>query len=295
MIALVNTAAVGLLIYALYRYVFVGPQGFYEGNEFRLRILWGGSTLLFGWLAVVGLLLERNGLRSYAMGLAGIFGIVIVNHRSGYVALIFAFAWHLMSSYRTATKRLVMIAVALVLAAAIVSAFSPTIRQSATYSLRTMFNPHADATANDRLQRTALAWDYVRAHPLGDYVWSGTFYLINLGAAGFEPHNFVIQTMDKQGLVAAALLFALILAAFRLGWRNRSRSRLSTVLMTYLVFYLSFCLFNTNFDALDNVTLLAITIALLLHVNQQMGRPSPTPIVAEGRKGSPPALEVPTM
>jgi hypothetical protein len=42
----------------------------------------------------------------------------------------------------------------------------------------------------------------------------------------------------------------------------------------YLVFYLVFCLFNTNFDAVESVTLFALAVALVLFANQSSRVPS---------------------
>ena len=267
LVALVNVAAGLLLLYALYRYVVIGPQGYWDGSEYRLRVLWGGSTLLFGWMAVTGLFLEKPGLRAYAVALAGILGIALENHRSGYMALVLALAYQTLSTLRIG-KRVVLVACALVIVWASLSTVSPALRASASYSLRTMFNPHADVTASDRVQRSALAWHYVVAHPLGDYVWTHTLYLVDLGTDGFEPHNFVIQTLDKQGVVVAGLIFALIVYVMVIGWSIRRRSRLAGAMTAYLVFYLAFCLFNTNFDSVENVTLFALAVALVLYANK---------------------------
>jgi O-antigen ligase len=281
LIALVNAAALLLLLYALYRYVFIGPQGIWDDNEYRLRVLWGGSTLLFGWLAITGLFLQRTGFRAYAMGLAGILGIVLENHRSGYVALIVALGLYLVSSRRVA-KRFVVLACAVLVGALLINAYVPNLRENATYSLSTMFNAHADSNATDRVQRSALAWDYVKKNPLGDYIWNGTFYLVDLGQAGFEPHNVVMQKLDKEGVIGAGLVFALIVLALSIGWRNRARSPVSSVMMAYLVFYAVFCLFNTTFDSIENVTLFAATVALLLHANRMLDeRPPAAPSAAE--------------
>jgi hypothetical protein len=269
LIQLVNIMASALLLYAVYRYVFIGPQGEWDGGEFRLRVLWGGSTLLFGWLALTGLFLQPRGFRAYALGLAGVLGIALVNHRSGYVALILALACQLLLSRRL-TKRVVYIAIHIVLAGLLLATASPTFRESASYSLTTLFNAHADVTAQDRVQRSALAWDYVRVHPLGDYVWMQRYYLVDLGKQGFEPHNFVIQVLDKQGAISGGILFVLIAATLWIGWKNRRASRVSTVMTSYLVFYLVFCLFNTNFDAVENATLFAIGVALVLHANWEL-------------------------
>ena len=271
-VSLVNVAAVCLFVYAVYRYLFVGATGSWEEGVYRLRVLWGGSTLMFGWLALTGPFLERRPFRAYTLGIAGILGIVLVNQRSGYVALLLAFAAYVLLSRRI-TRRVVTIAVLVLAGGAILTAASPTIRESVAYSLTTMFNPSSDAHARDRVQRTALAWDYVKAHPLGDSVWVEQYYLVNLGTNGFEPHNFVIQALDKQGWISAGLLFILIAAVLWVGWTTRTRSRLATVMTAYLVFYLGFCLFNTNFDDIQNVTLFALTVALILSANRACDEP----------------------
>ena len=266
LIVAVNVAAVGLLLYGLYRYVAVGPQGIWEYGQYRLRLLWGGSTLLFGWLAITGLLLQRKALYAYGMGLAGVLGVVLVNHRSGYVATILAFLVYVVMSRRI-TPRAVAVAVVVVIGGLLLTAASPTIRENATYSLTTMFNASADMSAQDRVERTALAWDYVKANPLGDYVWSRAYYLVDLGDAAFEPHNFVIQVLDKQGWISAGLLFATIGSILAVGWSVRRSSKIGVAMTVYLVFYLVFCLFNTNFDSIVNVTLFTLAAALILYEN----------------------------
>jgi O-antigen ligase len=266
-IDLVNIAALALLLYALYRYTFIGPQGEWDEGEFRLRVLWGGSSLLFGWLVFTGLFLSTRGFRAYVMGLAGILGIALVNHRSAYVALIFALLAQLVMSRRV-TKRIIALVIAAILLGVFVGTVSPTFRESATYSLRTMFNPQADVTARDRVERSSLAWDYVQEHPLGDYVWNHRYYLVDLGTEGFAPHNFIIATLDTQGWISACLVFALIACILWIGWKNRGRSRLSTAMTSYLVFYLTFCLFNTTWDSVENITLFVFAVALVLDANR---------------------------
>jgi len=268
LVLLVNAAALALLLYGLYRFVFIGSQGSWENGEFRLRVLWGGSTLLFGWLAITGLILQVRPLYAYCMGLAGLLGIVIENHRSGYLALVFAAVFYVILSRRI-SKRLVAISAAALICGVLLAAASPVIRESAAYSLTTMFNAHADVNAQDRVERSALAWDYVQVHPLGDYVWNRTYYLVDMGAAAFGPHNWVIYALDTQGWVSAGLLFALVAVIMAAGWTVRRHSRLGLAMTVYLVFYLAFCLFNGNFESLENISLFAIAVALVLDANRE--------------------------
>ena len=267
-IGLVNLAAAALLLYAVYRYVFIGPVGDYDYGVFRLRILWGGSVLLFGWMVVTGLFLERRSLLGYVMGVGGILGIALVNQRSGYVALICALVAQFFMSLRI-SWRVVSVMVAVVILGIAMSMASPTFRNNATYSLRTMFNAQADTSAEDRVQRSELAWNYLMTQPLGDYVWTGRYYLVDfgVGTTAFEPHNFVIQALDEQGWISAGLLFAAIGSVLWLGWSLRRKDRIASVMTTYLVFYLAFCLFNTSFGSIENITLFALPAALILYTN----------------------------
>ena len=170
------------------------------------------------------------------MGLAGLLGIVIVNHRSGYLALLFAIVSYVILSRRI-SKRLVTIAAAAVVCGVLLAAASPVIRESAAYSLTTMLNANADATAQDRVQRSALAWDYVQAHPFGDHVWNQEYYLVAL-AYPFPPHNWVVFALNTQGAVSAGLLFALVAAIMAAGWTVRGHDRIGLAMTCYLVFYL---------------------------------------------------------
>jgi hypothetical protein len=265
-IGLMNLAAAALLLYAVYRYVFIGPVGDYEYGVFRLRIVWGGSVLLFGWMVVTGLFLQRRSLLGYVMGVGGILGIALVNQRSGYIALICALVAEFFISLRI-SWRVVSVVIAVVILGIAMSMASPTFRDSATYSLRTMFNAQADTSAKDRVQRSELAWKYLMTQPFGDYVWAQRYYLVNLRTLNFEPHNFVIQALDEQGWISALLLFAVIGSVLRIGWSLRRKDRIASVMTTYLVFYLVFCLFNTSFDSIENISLFALAAALILYSN----------------------------
>ena len=46
-----------------------------------------------------------------------------------------------------------------------------------------------------------LGLDQFVANPLSDIIWrgSGSYYLVDLGSEGWEPHNFVVQLLVKEG------------------------------------------------------------------------------------------------
>ena len=196
----VNAAAVCLAFYALYKYAAVGITGMAGSRvgAFRLRELWGGATMLFGFLILTSLFLRRPTAFAYALALLGLLGMALTNHRSAYVALLLTVP-PLLVNARWLGRRAAIILLVAASATLLLFAVSPTARDSVVYSLRTMVNPTADTSARDRVDRSRLGWDYFVANPLGDYQWSGRYYLVDLGPDAFEPHNFVIQLWDNRG------------------------------------------------------------------------------------------------
>jgi O-antigen ligase len=270
-IAWVNLAALLLVGYALYRYATVGIVGETETGSFRVREVWGGATLLFGFLILTSLFLRRPTLWSYVMAVIGLLGMALTNHRSAYVALIVVVPPLLISS-RRAAQRIVVITVVLVCAAGVVFLFAPTVRDSVAYSFSTMINPSADQNAQDRVDRSKLGLQYFAAHPLGDYTWNQQYYLVNVGSATFEPHNFIVQLLGQQGIVATAFFLLMLAATAVVGWVNQRRDRTSAVMLAYLAYYLVFCLFNTSLINVNNVLLLIVPLALILVRNAALAR-----------------------
>ena len=262
LVLLMNTAAVFLSLYIAYRYATIGPS--YDGGN-RLRELGGSAILLFGFLILSSLFLLRPSIITYAAAMLGTVGIALTNHRSGYLAL-FAVGIPLFFHFRRASSRAVVVLIVVVSSAVLLVSASPAVRHSAYYSLRTMANPSSDQNARDRVDRSKLGWDYFAANPLGDHAWNRRFYLVDLSDP-FEPHNFVIQILDVQGIVGFAFFAGIIATVVRIAWRNRSADRMSAVMLAYFVFYLVFCLFNTNIINQWNILLLAVPVGLILKRN----------------------------
>lgn len=278
-VLLVNTAAVVLALYIAYRYATIGPS--YDGG--RLRELGGSAIFLFAFLILSSLFLLRPSIMTYAAAMLGTVGIALTNHRSGYLAL-FAVGIPLFFHFRRASPRTVVVLIVLISSAVLLVTASPTVRENAYYSLRTMVNPTADQNARDRVDRSRLGWDYFVANPLGDHAWNQRFYLVDLKDP-FEPHNFVVQILDEQGIVGFAFFAGIIATVVRIAWRNRSADRMSAVMLAYFVFYLVFCLFNTNIINQWNILLLAVPVGLVLKRNADLLR--------ESRKETPNAESLP--
>lgn len=263
-----NVAAIALALYALYRYATHAAS--IHANDVgidRLRELWGGSSLLFAFLILTCLFLMRAGVLSYLCTVIGLIGLTLTNHRSGFLALLVVVIptfFH----FRHASARVVVIILVVASATTMLVVASPTVRTSTFYSLKTMLNPNADENTKDRYKRSLLGWDYFLAHPLGDYTWSHQLFLVKLPAnESFEPHNFMIQLLDEQGIVGFALFMGMVVATALIGWRNRNVDRVSAVMLAYFAYYLIFCSFNTEFINQWNVLLLAVPVGVILSRN----------------------------
>jgi O-Antigen ligase len=268
LVAFFDIAAAALALWVIYRFLTTGEQGYWDGGVFRLRAVWGGAALLFGWLFLASLFYWPVRPWRLVLAILALGGIILANHRSGFLALLAAFVMQMLATSRVTRRAVLTTAVIAVVGVGVYYA-APSVRDSAAYSLRTMFSAGADPNAADRVVRSRLGFDYFVQHPLGDYVWNRRYYLVNLRNGGWEPHNFIVQLLVTQGIVASLLFLVIIGLAGSIAWRNR-RDQLSAVMLAYLTFYLVFCLFNTNIYSLENVALLFVAVALILHQNRTL-------------------------
>jgi hypothetical protein len=268
LIALIDAAAVGLLIWVIYTYVTEGPHGYTVNGVFRLRAVWGGGILLFGWLLLTSLFYWPTTVWRLALAGAALVGIGLANERSGLLACALSFVTVTLVVRGVARRALIALVLVVAVGIGVYYTSSEQVRQSVVYSVTTVVDPTSDQTAQDRVIRSTLGLDFFMDNPLGDYVWNKSFYNVNLGASNFVPHNFIVQLLVTQGAIASLLYFAIIGFSVFLAWRNRS-DRLSSVLLAYLVFYFTFCLLNANVDLRENVSLFFITVALVLHQNRE--------------------------
>ena len=267
-IALFDAAAAGLALWVLYKYKTTGGAGYWDGDVYRLRAAWGGTTLLFGWLVFTSLFFWPTRLWRLAPAVLGGGALLLVNHRSGIIALLLGLIVQLVAMRGVAKRAAIAFAVFAVLGVGVLLS-SAYVRHSIAYSLGTLFNPRADPNAGDRVTRSLLGLAYFQHHLFGDYIWNQAYYLVNLGKEGFEPHNFAVQLLVTQGVVATGLYLAPVTVVFVLAWRNRAE-RQSSVMLAYLSFYMMFCLLNTNIDSIENVALLYVPMALVLDVNRRL-------------------------
>ncbi len=267
LVTVFDVAAAGLALWIVYRYVAVGPTGQWEDGVFRLRVAWGGSSLLFCWLILSSLFYWPVRLWRLVLAIAAAAAVVMTNHRSAFLALLAALIVQVLASGRI-TRRVALALAAVAVMGIGVYYASPTVRDSVSYSLRTMFNPNADMTSQDRVVRSVMSLAYFAKHPFGDYIWNQRYYLVQV-TFSFPPHNFVVQRLVTQGVIGSALFFAVIGVTIVLGWRNR-RDRCSAFCLTYLALYLVFCSLNANIDLRENQALFAVAVAMILARNRSL-------------------------
>ena len=279
LVALLDVAAVCLLVWVIIIYLMDGPQGYMESGVFRLRAVWGGGILLFGWLLLTQLFYWPTRVWRLGLAVLALVGIGLANERSGLLACVTSFIAATLVVRGVSRRALIALVLIAGVSAGIYFGSSAQVRESVAYSVATVVNPSSDQTAQDRIIRSGLGLAYFADHPFGDYVWNRQFYSVNLGSADFVPHNFIVQLLVTQGVIASGLYFAIIGICLFLAWRNR-RDRLSSVMLAYLVFYLTFCLLNANIDLRENVSLFFITVAIVLHQNRERAlllKPAPAP------------------
>jgi hypothetical protein len=272
LVTLFDIAAAVLALVVIYRYVSTGGHGIVDMGRYLVREAWVGSLLLFGWLFLTSLFYWPMRWWRLALAILAVAGIVMSNHRSGFLALLAGFGMQMVVTGRI-TRRVVVSVAAIAVVGALVYWGAPSMRASASYSLRTMLSSNSDASAQDRVVRTRLGFDYFVQHPVGDYIWNQRYYLVNVWY-NFPPHNFVVELLVTQGVVASLLLFSVIGVTAAIAWRNRADGT-SAVMLSYMTFYLVVCAFNTTFDQYENFALLPVAIALILHQNRVLTGASP--------------------
>ena len=265
LVALFDVAAAALAAWVIYGYLTTGGWGYWQDGVYRLRVAWGGCSLLFGWLLISSLFYWPVRPWRMVLAIVAMTALILTNHRSAFVALLAAFVVQMVATGRITRRVALTIAVVAVMGVGLYYA-SPRVRDSVVYSFGTMFNANADSTAEDRVERSRLAFDYFLEHPLGDYIWNQRYYLVNV-SFDFVPHNFIVQRLVTQGIIASLLFFAIVALSALIAWRNR-RDETSAVCLSYLTFYLVFSLFNAEIDLLETQALFAVAIAIILHQNR---------------------------
>jgi hypothetical protein len=239
----------------------VGQAGYYtEGGDTRFRVLWGGSVLLFMWV-FADMLVSRPSRGLIFWSAVSLTGLVLANHRSGYlmagVAVLLAILVLRRMSRGVARSLVAAVSVG------VVALLTPGVGSGAFYYVVARFLDATSGNGADRLMRWGLAVQFFVSRPFNDFVWSQRYYLVDL-YANYPPHSFVLEIATIEG-ITGLLFFAVFLGAVvTIGFRNARRARVVAHMTIYVTSYLVFCLLNTNFYSTVNNALLMSGIGLLL-------------------------------
>ncbi|HXY42346.1 MAG TPA: O-antigen ligase family protein, partial [Vicinamibacteria bacterium] len=251
-------------LWTIVLYVTHGPVFWYEGDQARLRMIWGSSAVLLGWAIIDCLLRRRRVPATIPVLVLATVGLVLTNVRSGYLALLVALLLQLRSGRRQRLLRLACAAGAIVVVVALVQ---PDVRQSVLYSARTVGDPMA-ATAQNRMTRWDLSAAYAWHHPLGDRAAVGFEFLLDPEGLTYSSHDLFMEVLVSEGLPGLVFVLLVLGAIVKLGWRYRERPD-AWFFFTYLCFYVAFALFNSTWYLAQVQFLFALGLGGLLWAAQR--------------------------
>ncbi len=258
-----------IVAYAVYRFARFGPVGYTVTGITRLRVVGGQTIAGIGWLLVVSPIVigSRRWLSVYVLPALGVVGLLLVNHRGAYVAIVAVVALGVALHVRRAAKpiKLGLTIVALSVTAVAVAYGLPQVRDSAVYSLRTAFNPNADRTARDRVDAAPIALEFFLKHPMGDVIWDDANRAGGYVERGIPaPENFILIIFITEGIAGLVLWGILFSAGFITAWRNSHSDRISEAMLYYMVLFIVFGLTNGVFQSLGALCILATSLALVI-------------------------------
>jgi O-antigen ligase len=273
----INFLILALFLLALFRLA-TGQIGHTSTGE--LRLFWGGVALVFGFGASLNFFRKLNYPTRLFAGVASVFGIITINHRSGYLALFVAGILGILFI----RKRLNYLFILLYSSAAllIVLYFTAPVVFFDMLTRLSLVSDLTEGNAVDRLQRWQLAWMYFKTNWLLGSKLSGQMYLMALERSS-PPHNFLLEVLTREGVVGLFFYLIILLKGIMLGFRNSLYSSTTLSLSISLIFYLTFCLFNTNFLHPNNVLFMTLPLAAIMAIDNILTKQATAqPIVKDG-------------
>jgi hypothetical protein len=265
-------AAAALAVWGLYSAATGGAGFYYEAGDLRFRVLWGGATLLFAWpfvLAVSGASSRR--LTPWLAGMS-LVGLALTNHRSGVIAFGLVTVFALVASGRW--RRLIVWVVPAALVAIIVAlSAEQQLTRVFGYTMGSLLDL-SSGNAVDRLARWELAWQAFASHPLTDYLWSGSYYLVYVKDA-YPPHNFILEIAVTEGLAGLAFYGSVLWISLRAGWGWVRHDAVVRALVAYVIAYLTFSFANATLYQPATAPLLVAAVAAIAARVEQLRATAP--------------------
>ena len=112
------------------------------------------------------------------------------------------------------------------------------------------------------------AWAFVRVKPLNDFVWTQRRYMLDVRYK--DPHNFILEVVQNEGLVGLAFYALILLSVVRAALPRLKHDEETRALFCFLLAYLVFSLANANWYSLATMPLLVVAVAGLAVRSDQL-------------------------
>jgi O-antigen ligase len=241
-----------------------------EEGYTRIRLLWGGSAILFAWAILVELVRPHvtRSRTAILLAVTGVIGILMANHRSAFIALLVVLPLLFRPRNKVARRLLVVLLLGLGAALVMLALVSLTPGDAFGYSAARLLD-FTTGNGADRLMRWRLAAATFWATPFNDITWTDQWYLVDL-ARNYGPHNWILEVLVSEGVLGFAFYLGVFAQTLRYSRRWARQDGVVTGLSTFVAFFIVFCSFNANFYAMANQSLLWLAIALLSHRAEQL-------------------------
>jgi len=257
----INFLILARFLLALFRLA-TGQIGHTSTGE--LRLFWGGVALVFGFGASLNFFRKLNYPSRLFAAVASVFGIITINHRSGYLALFVAVIFGLLFIRKRLNYLFIFLYSSVALL--IILYFTAPVVFFDMLTRLSLISDLTEGNAVDRLQRWQLAWMYFKTNWLLGSKLSGQMYLMALERSS-PPHNFLLEVLTLEGIVGLFFYLFILFKGITLGFRNSLYNNTSLSLSISLIFYLTFCLFNTNFLHPNNVLFMTLPLAAIMTIS----------------------------
>jgi O-antigen ligase len=200
--------------------------------------------------------------------IASIIGLVMANHRSGYLVIgLLVFITILVRTRKSSLVKMYSGAALLCCVSIVVIWQVPLLRDNFFSRIATSVDL-TDQNAEFLLGSWALAAAHFLNNPIIGSGLKNQFYDPSIPLE-FPPHNWVLEVLPTQGVIGFLFYACIFYLVLKIAWTNRN-DPVSWQMILAVVFYLAFCLANANFLIKWNICLLAYPCALILYRNKEL-------------------------
>ena len=231
----------------------------------QLRYFWGGADIAFGFLFAIAAFAQRLRPRNFILIAVAATGFILVNHRSGYLALVFMILLALVVLKGSkGFSRFGLLALSLGAMILFCYVFAPAFFQNFVGRMLTSLDADSP-NARIRILDYGAGLEYIRTHLLFGGLLGNPY--VDRGLFLAPIHNFLLDIAVREGLIGLLFQMAFWTLIVKISLRNR-QDILTFQMMLAVAFYLFFSLFNTNYMNSWNILFLAFPTAVILRRNR---------------------------